>query len=441
MRTNPKPKRRVSCVGVLFLFFHSKYILLDHSILDTLHPMQRIKVYNGTTVALRRNNMNANSVSFVCAPCSVYIAHLISDCTKMDRFVIKKRKNDENSSSNSNIENNNSQPSTSVESKLKHKSIKRKFNAEWENLFFVTESNDKSICLVCRKEFADNKKYTIERHFSNSHSEINTKFLSSEKRATEITRLKNDLKTQQKVVRSFLDKNELLTCASYQIAFNIAKSGKSYSDGEFHKNLLCSTVATLCENVDDKFKAPLLDKIKLLPLSDKTIGRRVKDLGMEIETKLKNNLQECHSFALALDESTDIADTSQLVFWVRFIIDMNNIQEDILALVPLNERTCGIDILNAFKIVHERFNLNLSKLVCVCTDGAPAMVGKNIGFVALLKKYLVENDSKQDVIAYHCILHQENLCAEAIQGECDVLDTVKQVHILNNFLHSISNCM
>ena len=49
----------------------------------------------------------------------------------------------------------------------------------------------------------------------------------------------------------------------------------------------------------------------------------------------------------------------------------------------------------------------MDKLILVCTDGAPCMVGKNRGFVALLHEH-----EKRPILSFHCILHQEALCAQ-----------------------------
>lgn len=76
-----------------------------------------------------------------------------------------------------------------------------------------------------------------------------------------------------------------------------------------------------------------------------------------------------------------------------------------------------------------RFELNLEKLVCVCTNGAPALIAKSQGFVARLKKYQSEKGIEQKLFSYHCILHQGNLCAKAIEGEYDVLKTVTEIYI------------
>lgn len=347
----------------------------------------------------------------------------------MDKFVTKKKIGDSNAPANSDSDSNRGQSSTS-QKREEPKTVVRRFNLQWENDYFVTENKGKTLCLLCRHEFSDNKKYAIERHFTLKHSGEHTKFLDSTKREIEVARLKNELQGEKKVIRNFLDKNEVLTSASYQIAFNLAKSAKPYTDSEFYKDLLHSTISTLCTNFDEKVKVNLLDNVRLLPISGQTISRRVHDLGAHIEFELRNNLQKCHSFALALDETTDIADVSQLVFWVRYVIDMNTFGEELLALVPLNEKTRAIDIFNAFLSVMSRFNLNLKKLACICTDGAPAMTGKTNGFVVNVQKHMRQNGIQHDLVAYHCILHQENLCAKAIEKGNNVLAIVTEVHKL-----------
>lgn len=303
----------------------------------------------------------------------------------------------------------------------------RKFNTEWEESYFVSEHKGKALCLICRHEFPENKKYNIELHFTKQHGKMNERFEPfSEKRTDEILRLKNALASEQKVVKNFLSTNHLVTRASYEIAFDIAKHGKSYSDGEFYKRLMQTTVSTLCENLDDKMKAPLLDKIKILPLSHQTISRRVVDIGAEIEANLKRDLDECDFFSIALDETTDIADISQLIFWVRYIKN-GQIRENILALVQLTEQTRARDIFDAFMTVVGRFSLDLNKLVSVCTDGAPPMIGIHAGFATLVRKYIKEQFNASFFVTYHCIIHQENLCAEALETDCDVLKTITKV--------------
>ena len=76
----------------------------------------------------------------------------------------------------------------------------------------------------------------------------------------------------------------------------------------------------------------------------------------------------------------------------------------------LTKRTRGIDVLNLFKEKFCKINLNLSNLVSVCTDGAPSMIRKHEGFVALLRRELPNPDT---LMSFYCILHQQNLCAKS----------------------------
>lgn len=353
----------------------------------------------------------------------------------MDKYLVKKSKPD-TQSDDSNQSTSSEQTNKEKAEDLKHK-IVRKFNEDWQNLYFVTEQDGKPFCLLCRDVQPENRKFNIERHFNSKHNDINTKFpLSSDKRAKEINRLKANLQSERSIVKRFLTTNELVSIASYNVAFNLAKSGKPYTDGEFFKDLMCTSVEILCNNMDKKVNENILNNIKMMPLSDNTISRRVNSIGVDIERNLKSDLEKCQCFSLALDESTDICDTAQLVFWVRYTIDMENYHENILAMIPLNEQTRGEDIFNAFKTVHTRFNIDLKKLVSVCSDGAPSMTGKYAGFIARLKRYMVENGVKHELIAYHCIIHQENLCGKTIGNDNNVLQTITKVRSTEISTHS-----
>lgn len=200
-------------------------------------------------------------------------------------------------------------------------------------------------------------------------------------------------------------------------------------DGEFYKQLLQSTIETLCENWDEKQKRSLIEDVKKLPLSHQTVSRRVAEIGAELEADLKRDLDQCEAFSIALDETTDIKDEAQLMFWVRYFID-DRIEENILALVSLREHTTANDIFAAFQSIVTRFNLNLKKLASICTDGAPAMLGIHNGFTALVKRHVAQNFNNQHLISYHCIIHQENLCAKALQRNSSVVETVTQVCVL-----------
>ena len=55
------------------------------------------------------------------------------------------------------------------------------------------------------------------------------------------------------------------------------------------------------------------------------------------------------------------------------------------------------------------------KLHSLATNGAPAMFGSKVGFVFKMNKELSIYNEKRSIVAFHCINHQQNLCAQSIK--------------------------
>ena len=67
-------------------------------------------------------------------------------------------------------------------------------------------------------------------------------------------------------------------------------------------------------------------------------------------------------------------------------------------------------------------------MVSLCTDGAPSMLGRQAGFVSLFRQEI----GKPNLISYHCIIHQQALCAKAGYGLQDRMKTVvKSVNLIH----------
>ena len=83
--------------------------------------------------------------------------------------------------------------------------------------------------------------------------------------------------------------------------------------------------------------------------------------------------------------------------------------EDFVQLLPIKGTTTGADILKTLLQCLEVMNLNLAKLVSITTDGAPSMVEKNKGVVALLQKHMEDQGINNNIVTLHCLIHQEAL--------------------------------
>ena len=205
------------------------------------------------------------------------------------------------------------------------------------------------------------------------------------------------------------------TKISFLMAEAITKSGEPFCTGDLLKNCLKIFCKEICPE-----KTPTVED---LSLSHQTIARRVEDLSKNIELSLKEKLNKCEAYSLALDESTDRGDTAQLAIFIRGITSNFEVIEELLDINHMKNTTRGEDILSEVKKTLVKFELPEKKLCGVTTDGASPLTGKNIGFIALLKKSI-----NHEIISYHCIIHQEQLCAKVLEMQ-NVMELV--IHSVN----------
>ena len=78
--------------------------------------------------------------------------------------------------------------------------------------------------------------------------------------------------------------------------------------------------------------------------------------------------------------------------------------------------------------VVEKFKLNHAKLCGLATHGSPSMTGWTNGFT---KKFM-DAVGTQDVVVSHCIIHEENLCTNAL-AFAEVMKNVDQC--VNYIMH------
>ena len=86
-----------------------------------------------------------------------------------------------------------------------------------------------------------------------------------------------------------------------------------------------------------------------------------------------------------MNESTDVSNMSQLIEYAWYIKD-GDIKDKFVFCEQLQTTTMADDALRLGADFFEKHQIKQENLRSVCTDGAPAMIGKNSGFIALLKK-------------------------------------------------------
>ncbi|XP_008182941.1 general transcription factor II-I repeat domain-containing protein 2-like [Acyrthosiphon pisum] len=211
--------------------------------------------------------------------------------------------------------------------------------------------------------------------------------------------LMKSIQGQSSSIKKCYKDSEASVKASYTIAQKIAAKSKPFTDGEFIKECMEAASEILCPS-----KKQLFSK---LSLSGLTVARRIEELGTDIESTLKERISKFIFYLLALDESTDLSDTAQLAIFILGIDSNFNITEELAALFPIKDTTKSCDIFNALNSTLNRFDIKLNNFSGVITDGAPSMVRKNEGIVALIKKEMSTCGALK-LMQYHCIIHQEN---------------------------------
>ena len=127
--------------------------------------------------------------------------------------------------------------------------------------------------------------------------------------------------------------------------------------------------------------------MKQISLSNDTIKSRIHEMSDNIWSKVLSKIDSSLVFALQLDESTDISNLSQLLVYVKYsYVADERINEEFLFCQPLETTSKAVDVFQMLIDFFDKTELSWSKLVGVCTDGAPAIIGANSGLISLVKQ-------------------------------------------------------
>ena len=169
------------------------------------------------------------------------------------------------------------------------------------------------------------------------------------------------------------------------------------------------------------------NKIRDLSLSNDTVASRICDMADNIKSQVLLKITSSQLFAIQLDESTDVANLSQLLVFVRYLNNVDHkIEEEFLFCKPLETTSKGTDVMKLVTQYFESNYLSCNNLIGVCTDGAPAMLGSRSGFTTLVKS------KNPDVVATHCMIHREALASKTLPQNLNSLlvDIIKAVNYI-----------
>ena len=75
----------------------------------------------------------------------------------------------------------------------------------------------------------------------------------------------------------------------------------------------------------------------------------------------------------------------------------------------------------------DKFNIDRKNIYSITTDGAPALTGKHNGFITLFKETV-----DHEILRYHCLIHQQQLCSQKLNMKHLMTDLVKAVNFIRS---------
>ena len=102
--------------------------------------------------------------------------------------------------------------------------------------------------------------------------------------------------------------------ASYELAYLIAKQGKSHIIGETLVKPAAMQLAKVMLGKEAE------NKLSFVPLSNDIVKSRINDIGEDILSQVVADLKASSTkFSIQLDETTDVANLNQLIAFVRYV--------------------------------------------------------------------------------------------------------------------------
>ncbi|XP_061587408.1 general transcription factor II-I repeat domain-containing protein 2-like [Cololabis saira] len=288
----------------------------------------------------------------------------------------------------------------------------RTYKEEWKEkyAFILPEFiNAKPVCLICNEVVAVCKEYNIRRHHDTKHGTFKVAYpLQTGTRRHKLEALTASYAHSSKILVRGLTAQQKVTSASLKAAWVLARHNRPFTDGEIFKEVM---VAVLEELATDKSMDGVIASVKQVPLSARSATWRIDALSDAVHGVILSGLSQANYFSVAIDESTDNTDVSQMCVYVRYF-DGKEFREELLSLIPLEGNTTGEIIFTKLEEVFRLYSLSFEKINLIVTDGAPAMLGKHR-----------EDASHDDLLLHNDVRWLSK--GKALERFCALLDEVK----------------
>ncbi|KAM8778008.1 general transcription factor II-I repeat domain-containing protein 2 isoform 2-T2 [Rhynchonycteris naso] len=254
----------------------------------------------------------------------------------------------------------------------------RVFQEKWERAYFFVEVQNIPTCLICKQSMSVSKEYNLRRHYQTNHSKHYDQY-TEKMRDEKLHELKKGL-------RKYLLGSSEIVCSEQKQAFANPSPNENAA------------------------------------------SQPVEDVTGNLLEKLREKVKSFVAYSIAIDEITDINNTTQLAIFIRGVDENFDVSEELLDTVPMTGTKSGNEMFLRVEKSLKKFNIDWSKLVSVASTGTPTMVDTNNGLVTKLKSKVAMICKGSDLKSVCCIIHPESLCAQKL----------KMDHVMNVVVNSVN---
>ncbi|XP_019277258.2 general transcription factor II-I repeat domain-containing protein 2B isoform X2 [Panthera pardus] len=254
----------------------------------------------------------------------------------------------------------------------------RVFQEKWERAYFFVEVQNIPTCLICKQSMSVSKEYNLRRHYQTNHSKHYDQY-TEKLRDEKLHELKKGLR------KYLLGSSEIAGPEQKQVFANASPD-------------------------------------------ENAAAQPVEDVAGKLWEKLREKIKSFVAYSIAIDEITDINNTTQLAIFIRGVDENFDASEELLDTVPMTGTKSGHEMFLRVERSLKKFHIDWSKLVSVASTGTPAMVDVNDGLVTKLKSKVATVCKDSDLKSVCCIIHPESLCAQKLKMDHVMSVVVSSVH-------------
>ena len=148
-------------------------------------------------------------------------------------------------------------------------------------------------------------------------------------------------------------------------------------------------------------------KLETVSLSNNTVKNRIEEMPINIADQVISGVTDSKfEFSMQLDEWTDITKNVQLLVYVRYSTQDNDVKTELVMSKELSSKTKGKDVFEVLYNFFKQNELDWKNFIGCTIDGAPSMLGRKYGLTTYVKTI------SSNTIIVLCFVHRFALYAK-----------------------------